>query len=102
MPESQAIWIKIVDFLLLTSLLASLIFFATVSIFKSFDYFFHSLVFKPIRVCGQFDKFLALIHELNFRQRYSTYLPSSLTNYHVHTYLHYHKTLEYQNIYVGI
>ena len=32
MPESQAIWIKIVDFLLLTSLLASLIFFATVSI----------------------------------------------------------------------
>ena len=31
MPESQAIWIKIVDFLLLTSLFASLIFFGTVS-----------------------------------------------------------------------
>ena len=35
MPESQAIWIEIVDFLLLTSLLASLIFFGTVCILLS-------------------------------------------------------------------
>ena len=94
MPESQAVWIKIVYFLLLTSLSASIIFFGTVSSLffyirrKHFD--IHTLNIKKENIFPwslEHDQNVKLLYKIWFNNSHIVFASSHNKKFYVSKYL---------------